>query len=176
MNMEFNKIFGAVLVAGITAMVAGMAADVVIQPDELEKNAYHIEVAAVSTANAAPAAKELAPITPLLAAADTDAGKKKSKACAACHTFDKGGANRVGPNLWNIVGRDKAGVAGFAYSDAMKERGGVWDYEALNSFLAKPKKDMPGTKMNYAGLKKEKDRANMIAWLRSLSDAPQPIE
>ena len=166
----------SILVAGIIAMAAGMGADVIIHPETPEEKAYHIEVAAVSTANAAPAAAELPPITPLLAAADVNAGKKKSKACAACHTFDKGGADRVGPNLWDIVGRDKAGTAGFAYSDALVEKGGAWDYEALNAFLAKPKKYTPGTKMNYAGLKKEKDRANLIAWLRSLSDSPQPIE
>ncbi len=111
----------------------------------------------------------------LLAAADTDAGKKVFRKCKACHGFDKGGKNKVGPNLWDIVGRPVAGGGGFKYSGALGEIGGNWSYEALDAFLASPKTFAKGTKMSFSGVKDEIDRANLIAWMRTLSDNPAAL-
>ncbi|MCI5059677.1 MAG: cytochrome c family protein [Alphaproteobacteria bacterium] len=174
-GMEFNKIFAAILVAGIAAMMAGFVAEKLTKPHKLKENAYPIE--GVEVAGGGPKKEKLAePVLALLAQADIARGQKVSKACAACHTFDKGGANGVGPNLWNLVGGKKQSVAGFSYSGVLNAQGGdVWSYAALNKFLWKPKKYAPGTKMNYVGLKKPEDRAAMIAWLRTLADSPKPL-
>ena len=111
----------------------------------------------------------------LLEGADIAKGEKITKACAACHSFEKGGPVKQGPNLWNIVMADKAAAAGFDYSDALKEKGGKWDYDSLNKFLWKPKKYASGTKMNFIGLKKPEDRAAIIAWLRQQADSPAAL-
>ena len=169
---DFQKIFPAFLVAAIVAMLSGFVAEQVVHPKDLKKDAVEIEsVTQVAAGGAAkPAGPE--PIEALLAAADIERGAKLSKACAACHSFDKGGVNKVGPNLWDIVNAPKGGKAGFSYSSALAEAGGTWSYADLNKFLWKPKKAVPGTKMNFAGMKKPADRAAMVAWLRTLSDAP----
>lgn len=176
-NLESNKIFAAILLAGIIAMFAGFVADKLIHVEPLEEEAYVIEAdedaASGAIASAGPTGPE--PIMGLLASASVERGAKLSRACAACHTFDKGGDNRVGPNLWNIIGAKKAAVDGFAYSDALASMGGTWGYENMNEFLWKPKKYVPGTKMNYIGLRKAEDRAAMVVWLRSLSDNPKPL-
>ncbi|MBL6945093.1 MAG: cytochrome c family protein [Rhodospirillales bacterium] len=111
----------------------------------------------------------------LLAAASPDAGKKTFKKCKACHTIGKGEASKVGPNLWNVVGADRAARDGFKYSDALSGLGGNWGYEELNAFLTKPKAYAPGTKMAFAGVKKAADRAAVIAFLRGQSDAPMAL-
>ena len=117
-GMESNKIFAAILIAGIVAMLAGFIAEKLTHPHKLKENAYAIE--GVEEAGGGPAVEKLAePVLALLAAADIERGKKVSKACAACHTFDKGGANGVGPNLWGIVGSSKQGVGGYAYSGVL---------------------------------------------------------
>jgi cytochrome c len=172
-NLESNKIFAAILVAGIVAMLAGFVANKLIHPHELETDAVPLEgtVVADSGGPAAPTGPE--PILHLIAAADIAAGEKLSKACAACHSFDQGGPNKVGPNLWNVVGANHAHIEGFAYSEAllgMKDM--KWGYPELNHFLWKPKHAIAGTKMNFVGLKKPEDRASLIAWLRTLSAAP----
>ncbi len=173
-NLESNKIFAAVLIAGIVAMLSGFVAHKLVHPHDLEKDAVEIEGAALE--GAGPAAVELpAPIMHLIATADIAQGEKLSKACAACHSFDQGGPNKVGPNLWNIVGGPVAGKAGFGYSDALIGAGGAWSYLHLNKFLWKPKKTHPGTKMNFIGLKKPEDRAAMIAWMRTLSSSQFPL-
>ena len=120
----------------------------------------------------APAASGIAA---LIAAADPEAGKKVSRKCAACHGFDKGGKNKVGPNLWDIVGQPVAAGEGFKYSSALKGLGGDWSYESLDGFLAAPKSFAKGTKMVFPGLKSEADRANLIAWMRLQSDNPAPL-
>ncbi|MEM7618782.1 MAG: cytochrome c family protein, partial [Pseudomonadota bacterium] len=138
------------------------------------ENAFKIEgVEAASTGSAVQLPE---PILALIADADIARGQKLSKACAACHSFDQGGANGVGPNLYSIVGAKKQNVAGFSYSGVLNQNGEEqWGYEALNKFLWKPKKYAPGTKMNYIGLKKPEDRAAMIAWLRTLSSSPKAL-
>lgn len=175
MSFEWNKIFAAILVAGIVAKLAGFVAGQIVHSDKLEENAYRVEVAEDAGA-AGPAAEQKAgPILALLAGADVEKGQKISKACVTCHTFEKGGEQRIGPNLWNIVNNKKAHIDGFAYSSTMASMGGTWTYENLNSFLWKPKDYAPGTKMNYIGLRKDEDRAAIIAWLRTLSDSPAAL-
>lgn len=173
--MEFNKIFAAVLVAGIVAMFSGFIAKQFTTPHHLAEDAYPIE-GLESVAGGAKVEKLAEPILAMLASADVARGQKVAKACAACHSFDKGGANGVGPNLYNIVGDKKQGRAGYAYSGILDSQGGgLWTYEELNKFLWKPKKYAPGTKMNYVGIKKPEDRAAIILWLNTLgSNKPMP--
>lgn len=175
-GMEFNKLFAAILVAGIVAMLSGFVAKKVIHVPDPEKNAYQVEVAEGGEAGGAVAEAVAEPILALLASADVAKGENVAKACAACHSFNKGEAARVGPNLYGIVGSKHAHMDGFAYSDAMKAmHDQTWDYKALNTFLWNPKKHVPGTKMVFAGLKKPEQRADVIAYLRSLADAPAPL-
>jgi cytochrome c len=173
----FNKIFMAILTATLVALFAGFFSRKLMHPAYPTERAYKVEVqggsAAPTDTPAAPAEPE--PVTPLLAAADPAAGQKLAKACTACHSFEKGGPNKVGPNLWGIVNNKHAHAEGFAYSDAMKSQEGPWDYEHLNKFLTNPKVTIPGTKMNFAGLKKVEDRAAVIAYLRTLADSPAPL-
>ncbi|HYG91896.1 MAG TPA: cytochrome c family protein [Azospirillum sp.] len=175
--MEANKIFGAILLALLIGTLSGFIAEVLVHPKPLEKAAYVIavpETAAKTEAGAAPTGGPAA-IGPLLASADLAAGQTAAKACAACHSFNKGEPGKVGPNLYGLVGGPKAHVQGFAYSDALAKKGGNWDYEDLNRFLHDPKGYAPGTKMTFAGVKKDQERANIIAYLRSLSDNPPPL-
>jgi cytochrome c len=164
-SMELNKIFAAVLVAGIVAMLSGFVAELLTESHEMEKDAVAIEGEAEAGGAAAAAGPE--PIMSLIAAADVAQGEKLSKACAACHTFGQGEASKLGPNLYGIVGKKKA-AGDFAYSEAMVAHGGTWSYSELNHFLWAPKKFVPGTKMAFIGLKKPEDRAAMVAWLRTL--------
>jgi len=174
--MESNKIFAAVLVAGILAMLSGFVAKKVIHVEAPEEDAYRIEAMAEGGAGGAAVEAVAEPILALLATADVEKGQNTGKACAACHTFNKGEPARVGPNLFNVVNGPHAHMEGFAYSDAMKAmHDKTWGYGELNTFLWNPKKHIPGTKMVFAGLKKPQDRANVIAWLRSLSDSPAAL-
>ena len=175
-SLELNKIAGAVLTAGMVAMVAGFIARGLVHPVPLTENVY--KVAGMPAAGAKDAKGPAAvpePIALLLASAKPEEGEKKAKACAACHTFDKAGRNGIGPNLWDIVGKKKGGTAGFTYSKGMAEKGGEWSYEDLNVFLANPKGFVAGTKMTFAGLAKTQDRADLVAYLRARADSPKPL-
>ena len=154
-SLEMNKIAAAILTAGVIAMTSGFIAKLLTPPQQLAENVYVVAVAEDEDAGAA-AAADSGPesVLPLLAAADLAAGEKVARKCTACHTFEQGGANKIGPNLWNIVGRAAGGVEGFGYSSAFQEMGGQsWDYDALSAFLENPKAFAPGTKMSFAGLK-----------------------
>lgn len=177
MSLELNKMAAAVLTAGVVAMSTGFIAKLLVHPASLEENAYPIEVS--DAGGAAPAEAEepgLEPVLPLLAEADAEAGEAAFRACAACHTVDEGGAHRVGPNLWDIVGASHAHADGFNYSDAMASLSDEpWTYEALNAFIENPRETIPGTRMSYGGMRDVEDRANLIAYLRSLSDDPAAL-
>ncbi|MDI7776268.1 cytochrome c family protein [Asticcacaulis sp. EMRT-3] len=127
----------------------------------------------VPMATAQPAAES---VDSLLATADTTAGQRTGRICMSCHTINKGGATRIGPNLWNIVNRPVGQVTGFHYSAAFKKiTAKTWSYDSLNTWLYSPPSEAPGTAMAYGGIKKTQDRANVIAWLRTLSDSPAPL-
>ena len=167
-DLENNKIFAAILVAGIVFMLAGFVSNKLVHEDELEEDAYPIEVSEAAMAGGAVVEATAEPIADLLAAADVERGMQLSKACAACHSFDRGGPNKIGPNMWGVYNAKKGHTAGFEYSDGLLATGGTWTVESLNQFLWKPKKYAPGTKMNYAGMRKPEDRAAMVKYLQTL--------
>ena len=174
MSLELNKSAAAVLTAGVVAMTAGFVANLLVHPHELEENVYVIEGTGGGQ-QAAPEEEVLASVIPLLGEADPASGETLFRACQACHTVEQGGPNKVGPNLWNVVGADIATHEGFSYSDALTGLEGEWTYENLNAFLADPRGYAPGTKMTYGGMNDVEDRADIIAYLRSLSDSPAPL-
>jgi cytochrome c len=173
---SFNTIAGCVLASALFAMVVGKVSNAVVHPHKLDKPALAVaDEAPTETAAAAPAA-ELPPIGPKLASANVENGKAiYMKQCFTCHTIDKGGPNKVGPNQWNIVGRKKASHEGFSYSSALQAKGGDWTYEDIDHMIYKPQAFVRGTKMAFAGLPKEQDRADVIAYLRTMADTPQPL-
>jgi cytochrome c len=164
-----------VLASALFAMVVGKVSNAVVAVHHPEKPAIAVEDEAPTETAAAPAAQELPPIGPKLASANVEAGKALfQKDCATCHTIDKGGPNKVGPNQWDIVGRKKASHEGFSYSSALQALGGEWTYEDINHMIFKPQSFARGTKMAFAGLPKEQDRADVIAYLRTMHDDPKP--
>ena len=175
-NLEFNKASAAVLVAGIVFMVSGVIAGMVVKPQALHHSVLKIDTGAGAAPAAAAKEEPLAPIAPLMASADPAAGEALAKRqCASCHSFNDGGKNGVGPNLYGVLGRAHGGMAGFNYSAAIKGKAEPWSYEELNAFLKKPAAYAAGTRMAFAGLNNEKQRADVIAYLRSLSAAPIPL-
>ena len=174
-SLKFNKIAAALLSSILLIMMFGKIGNFLVNPNTDVSNAYPIEVPETNT-DVAKEEKEVViePITALLATANLESGLKIAKKCVACHGFDAGGPNKVGPNLYDIVNKDQ-GKADYAYSKVLAALNGKWTYEELNKFLYKPKLYSKGTKMNYAGLSKTKDRANLIAWLRTKSDNPVPL-
>lgn len=155
-------------------MLGGFIADQIIPTQTLEKDAIAIEGTADSHGGGAAeeGPKFAEPVLGLIAAADAEKGGKIAKACAACHSFEKGGAVKQGPALWGIVNHAKGTASGFDYSEGLKAKGGDWDMASLNQFLKKPKKFVEGTKMNFAGVAKVQDRADLIAWMRQQADSP----
>ena len=178
-GLEVNKIIASIIFAVLIVTLIGHFGDLLIDTEhhDQKETAYKIDVEESATAGGTVTKKEeiIEPISALLASASMDNGEKLFKKCATCHNYEKGGANKVGPQLWNLINRPKANVEGFAYSKALAEYGGEWGYEELAEFLYKPKKYIKGTKMNFAGLKKVKDRADLVYFLREHSDNPAPL-
>jgi cytochrome c len=175
-SIEVTKVSTAVLVAGIAFFISGWIGSGIIHPEKPAKPAFEIKGAAPETA-AGPAAEEkLAPIAPLLAAADPAAGEKTFKQlCTVCHTAEQGGKAAVGPNLYNVIGSPHGHMEGFNYTAALKSKAGPWTFDELNEWLHKPSSYVPGTRMTFAGISNDKTRANVIAYLRSLSPNPVPL-
>ncbi len=174
-SLEVNKIVGAVLATGLSLVIIGTIGNALVQPDE---NAAPVSVAVATTEpapKAAPTAPAMEPIAALLASADVAKGAKLFKKCATCHTTKSGGKNKIGPNLWNVVNSERGMKSKFKYSKALMAKAGNWTYESLNAFLSKPKEYIKGSKMAFAGIKKARDRAAVIAFLRGLSDSPAPL-
>ena len=174
-SFEINKILGAFLFTCLCLLSLNIAAEAMFHPVKPAKPGF--EVAATESAGGAPeAAKEPdEPIEKLLASATVDKGANSAKKCAACHTFGKGEPNRVGPNLYGVVGRPKGTEGGFDYSAPMKAKGGNWTVDDLGKFLANPRGFVPGTKMSFAGLPRGSERADVIAFLNSKADNPAPL-
>lgn len=179
-SFEFNKIAGAVLGLLLLMMGTGIVAEFIFAGPKVKVEGYVLpggeEAAAAPKAEASAPAAE--PIAVRLKTADAGRGQAGVKACQACHNFEKGAANKVGPALWNIVDRVKGSADGFNYSAALKERAGKgekWTYDNLDAFITNPKAYINGTAMGYAGLADPAKRADIIAYLRSLSDSPAAL-
>ena len=179
-SFEFNKIAGAILGTALVVFGLKELAGAIYHADAPEKPGMIIEVANAATESGQGETEaEGAPkvsISTLMASANPDNGPDAMKSCKACHNWTKDGANKAGPNLWDVVGRGIGAADGFKYSAAFKEKSSeTWSYEALNEFLAKPKDYIPGTKLGFAGIKNDEMRADVIAYLRTLSDDPKPL-
>ena len=175
-SIEFNKIAAAILIALLIVKGADLVSENLIHPKMLKENVFQIEgVAASSPSNGESGKKGPAPIEPLLVSANTQNGAVVFKKCMSCHTIEKGGPNKIGPDLYGIVGAPKAKHPGYTYSAAMEKKGGIWSYDDLNVYLYSPRDFVPGTKMSFAGIKDDKERADLIAYLRQQNDAPPPL-
>ncbi len=172
MDDRFNTIAGWVLFAGIIALGSSIVAGETFHSERPETMGYPIE--GVVEEGAGPAKAEQ-PIEVYLASADPAKGEQVFKKCAACHNANKGGANQLGPNLWNVLGEPIGKGKGFAFSGALSGKGGAWDWTTMSEWLKSPKSFAPGTKMTFAGLSKPEDRANVIAFLNQHSDSPKPM-
>ena len=174
-SFEFNKIAGGFLGALLFTMALGVFSDAVFSHPKLAKPGYDLPAAEEASLEAGSVPAAAAPLPERLAKADPKKGEASAKACTACHNFEKGGGAKIGPPLYGVVDRAKASVAGFAYSDAMKSKGGNWSFDELDKFVANPKGDVPGTKMAYAGEKDPQKRADIVDYLHTLSDNPAPL-
>ena len=179
-GFEINKILASIIVAIIIFVIIGLVGNFVVKInyDESQITAYKIDIpeASADSSTQTSANDEMVEaISLLLAGASLEQGEKIFKKCGACHNYKKDSKSKIGPNLWNLINRQKASVLGFAYSKALSDYGGKWTFEELNEFLYKPKEYIQGTKMNFAGLKDVEDRADLILWLRQYSDNPVPL-
>lgn len=173
-GLELNKVVAAVLVAGLVAMVTGNLADILYKPKLDFKPGYVVEVTETAVGGAA-AVDVPVDVIALLAKANADNGANLVKKCDMCHDTSKGGPNRVGPNLWGVVGNKKGHRTDYQYSKALLEKGGTWTYEDLYHMINKPSSFIPGTKMTFMGFKKPEDIVDVIAYLRTLSDNPEAL-
>jgi cytochrome c len=175
-SFELNKIMGAVLGTCLGLLSLNIAANAIFSPARPAKPGYEIEVPEKGKGDqkGAPAQQDQ-PLEQLLASADAGRGQKSANKCAACHTFDKGGRNLVGPHLYGIIGREKASVQGFNYSAAFRKLKGAWTPEEIYEYIKNPKAMVPGTNMTFAGIPRASERADLIAFLNSKSDNPKNL-
>jgi cytochrome c len=175
-SFEINKILGAILGTCIVLLVTSFTAGAIFAPVMPEKPGFEIAVKEAPEGGAKEAAAPPSePIEKLLQTASVEKGAATAKVCGACHTFEKGGPNRIGPNLYGIVGDKKGEGRGFNFSAAMKAKGGTWTFDDLNQFLTSPKTFVPGTAMTFAGLPRDSQRADVIDYLHTLADTPVPL-
>ena len=174
-SFELNKVIAAILMVVLLVIGLGKIADGIFHVNKPENPGYKVEIENQSTATTSQTSQvvEKIDITTLMAQGDIVKGEKVFKKCAACHSINKGGANKIGPALYNVVGRKVGGVDGYKYSKALASYGKEWTFEELNGFLTKPSSYLKGTKMSYAGLRKEEDRASIIKYLNQKSDNPK---
>jgi len=174
-SFEINKIVAAILLVALLIIGIGKLSDMIFYVDKPETPGYVVEVEQVSTDNSKQASslvEEKIDIAALMALGDMATGEKVFKKCAACHSIIKGGKNNIGPALYNVVGRKVGSISDYKYSKALSEYNKEWTIEELNGYLIKPAKWIKGTKMAFAGLRKEKDRASVIKYLNQNSDSP----
>src|SRR5580692_4956801 len=175
-SFEINKILGALLGTCLVLVAMHIASGAIFTPEPPAKPGYEIAVKEEQPGGAATAAAPAeVPIENLLASASTDRGAQVAKQCQACHNLQEGQGAKVGPDLYGVVGRQIASVSGFNYSSALKGMGGTWTFDGLNKWLLNPRNDVPGTLMTFGGVTSERQRANIIAYLNSNSDSPQPL-
>ena len=173
-GFELNKIIAAVLATVVVVFGINKVTDIIFTPDKPQQSAYKVEKIEPTVASASSTGQAAVGINELLAMGTIEHGEKVFKRCSACHMLAAGGKNMIGPNLWSILGK-KTGVApGYKYSKALAAYGKEWSFEEMNGFLIKPSAHIKGTKMAFAGLKKEKDRASVILYMNSKSDKPLP--
>ena len=177
-SFEINKIVAAILMVALLIIGIGKLSDVIFHVEKPKTPGYVVEVEQIVVANAqtgSETTEEKIDIAALMAMGDIAVGEKVFKKCAACHSIIKGGKNNIGPALYNVVGRKIGAVSDYKYSKALSEYGKEWTFEELNGYLIKPAKWIKGTKMAFAGLRKEKDRASVILYLNQNSDNPLPL-
>ena len=174
-SFELNKIIAAILMVALVVIGLGKIADSVFHVNKPKNLGYQVEVESQLTLVSSQATEvvDKIDITALMALGDVASGEKIFKKCAACHSINKGGKNKIGPALYNVVGRTVGGVDDYKYSKTLASYGKEWTFEELNGFLKKPSSYLKGTKMSYAGLRKEKDRASIIKYLNQNSDSPK---
>lgn len=175
MNIETNKIAGAAFGTLLFVVGLNILSGIVFTPHPAGDRGYALPLPEATEGAAPAAAAKEEPLPVLLAKADPAKGEAAAKKCHACHDFTKGGPNKVGPNLWGVVGRPKASHPGFNYSAAMKAKGGDWTYDDIFQFIHNPKQYVPGTIMAFAGIGSAEERANVLAYLHTLSDNPVPF-
>ena len=177
-SFELNKIIAAILMVALLIIGIGKLSNVIFHVEKPETPGYSVEVeqaTVVSSQTTSEPTEDKIDITALIAMGDIATGEKVFKKCAACHSIVKGGKNNIGPALYNVVGRDVGAVGDYKYSKALASYGKAWTFEELNGYLLKPAKWIKGTKMAFAGLRKEKDRASVILYLNQNSDNPLPL-
>ncbi len=175
-SFELNKIIAAVLMVALLVIGIGKLSDIIFHVEKPKIPGYSVDVQQTQTVSSKEKASEdTIDIAALMAMGDISHGEKVFKKCAACHSIIKGGKNAIGPALYNVVGRKVGVIENYKYSKALTAYGKEWTFEELNGFLIKPAKWIKGTKMAYAGLRKEKDRASVIKYLNNNSDNPIPL-